>query len=145
MTRKLDTSMHCQQVTSLKVVILLIKFVVQHKKWFYSINLLNSCNKAQIISRLPPSKIFGSSRLRCSWPSGPTKGLELKKKCSRDKNKCWILYTNTVILTCFTLLAFLRVSCKMEGRLTILLEGMTVELDVRPSSTLKRCKGLVGL
>jgi hypothetical protein len=33
----------------------------------------------------------------------------------------------------------------MEGRLTILLEGMTVELDVRPSSTLKRCKGLVGL
>jgi len=58
------------------MVILLIKFVVKHKKWLYSINLLDSCNKAQVIGRLPPSKIFGSSRLGCAWPSGPTKGLE---------------------------------------------------------------------
>lgn len=41
-------------------------------------------------------------------------------------------------LTCFTLLAFLLVSCKMEGKLTILLDGMTVELEVIPSSTSKK-------
>lgn len=33
------------------------------------------------------------------------------------------------------MLAFLLVSCKIEGKLTILLEGMTVELEVIPSST----------
>ena len=44
-------------------------------------------------------------------------------------------YQDTVVLTCFTLLAFRLVSCKIDGRLTILLDGMTVELEVRPSST----------
>jgi hypothetical protein len=37
-----------------------------------------------------------------------------------------------------TLLAFLLVSCKIEGKLTILFEGMTVELEVIPSSTVAK-------